>query len=132
MNGDYLMQVAERVLGMVSGKDAWVNIEETSHQWLRLARSVVSETGSRGQIRTALMAVKLAEVAWLKEKTGEWPVLLLDEILAELDVQRRADLLAALAECEQSLLTTTDLNLFPAGFAEHATLWQVSGGRIIA
>lgn len=92
----------------------------------------LGDFGSRGQIRTALMAVKLAEVAWLKEKTDEWPVLLLDEILAELDVQRRADLLAALAECEQSLLTTTDLNLFPAGFAEHATLWQVSGGRIIA
>ncbi len=54
MNGDYLMQMAERVLGMVSGKDAWVNIEETSHQWLRLARSVVSETGSRGQIRVSL------------------------------------------------------------------------------
>lgn len=50
--------------------------------------------GSRGQIRTALLAVKMAEVEWLKSKIGFWPVLLLDETLAELDLQRRADLLA--------------------------------------
>jgi DNA replication and repair protein RecF len=37
--------------------------------------------------------LKLAEVSWLQEKTGHWPVLLLDEIMAELDLQRRADLL---------------------------------------
>ncbi len=40
--------------------------------------------GSRGQLRTVLLALKLAEVSWLKEKNGDWPVLLLDEVLAEL------------------------------------------------
>ncbi len=56
----------------------------------------LGDFGSRGQVRTALMALKLAEVAWMREKIGEWPVLLLDETLAELDLQRRADLLDAL------------------------------------
>ncbi len=45
--------------------------------------------GSRGQARTAVLSLKLAEVIWMREKTGEWPVLLLDEVLAELDNERR-------------------------------------------
>ncbi len=86
--------------------------------------------GSRGQVRTALLALKLAEVHWLKDKTGHWPVLLLDEILAELDLQRRADLLDALDEVEQALLTTTDLNLFADSFVAENTVWQVTGGQV--
>ena len=54
--------------------------------------------GSRGQVRTALLALKLAEVDWMKERTGELPVLLLDEILAELDPNPRSDLLDVLAD----------------------------------
>jgi DNA replication and repair protein RecF len=90
----------------------------------------LGEYGSRGQIRTALLALKMAEVAWMKEKTGDWPVLLLDEILAELDHNRRADLLNTLVECEQALLTTTDLQLFTPEFLNQARLWHVHAGLI--
>jgi DNA replication and repair protein RecF len=90
----------------------------------------LGDFGSRGQVRTALMALKLAEMGWLKERTGQWPVLLLDEILAELDLQRRADLLETLAECEQAILTTTDLGLFAGPFVEQTTIWQVKEGRV--
>jgi DNA replication and repair protein RecF len=86
--------------------------------------------GSRGQVRTTMLSLKLAEVAWMKEKTSHWPVLLLDEVLAELDPDRRVDLLSRLAACEQVLLTTTDLDLFPKDFVSAAHLWQVSGGRV--
>jgi DNA replication and repair protein RecF len=86
--------------------------------------------GSRGQARTAMLALKQAEVVWMKEKTGYWPVLLLDEVLAELDLQRRADLLNRLAECEQALLTTTDLDLFSVDFVKKATLWRLREGRL--
>ena len=86
--------------------------------------------GSRGQARTAMLALKLAEVAWMQTKTGEWPVLLLDEVLAELDLPRRSDLLERLSQCEQALLTTTDLDLFSTGFVQQAKLWNVQGGRI--
>ena len=91
----------------------------------------LGDYGSRGQIRTALLSLKLAEVAWLKEKTGQWPVLLLDEILVELDGQRRADLLEALSEYDQVMLTTTDLNLFTHNFVEQSTLWQIQAGRVV-
>ncbi len=86
--------------------------------------------GSRGQARTAMLAMKLAEVDWMKSKTGQWPVLLLDEVLAELDSQRRVDLIDRLAQCEQAFLTTTDLDLFSPEFVQKATLWQVEGGLI--
>jgi DNA replication and repair protein RecF len=86
--------------------------------------------GSRGQVRTTLLALKLAEVNWMKERTGEWPVILLDEVMAELDVQRRADLLKYVGESEQVLFTTTDLNLFAPDFAEKAEVWKVESGRV--
>jgi DNA replication and repair protein RecF len=68
----------------------------------------------------------------MQARTGQWPVILLDEVLAELDVQRRDDLLNHLGESEQSLLTTTDLALFNPDFVAQATRWEVSAGEIKA
>ena len=87
--------------------------------------------GSRGQARTAVLSLKLAEVAWMKQHSGDWPVLLLDEVLAELDPLRRADLLARLLETEQSLMTTTDLDLFTSTFVQNAQLWHIKSGQIV-
>ena len=96
-----------------------------------LANSIdLGDYGSRGQIRTTLLALKMAEVDWVKERTGEWPVILLDEVMAELDLERRADLLAYLAESEQALFTTTDLGLFTPEFAEKAEIWDVGDGTV--
>ena len=67
----------------------------------------------------------------MKSKTGQWPVLLLDETLAELDIQRRRELLSTLEECDQGLLTTTDLNLFTPEFVQKCTVWQVSSGSVV-
>jgi len=74
--------------------------------------------------------LKLAEVNWMKERTGEWPVILLDEVMAELDLQRRADLLNYVGESEQVLFTTTDLNLFTPEFVEKADVWRLESGKI--
>jgi DNA replication and repair protein RecF len=90
----------------------------------------VGDYGSRGQIRTTLLALKLAEVEWMKERTGEWPVILLDEVMAELDGHRRADLLKYVRKGEQVLFTTTDLNLFADEFTNEAEIWDVSGGVV--
>ena len=86
--------------------------------------------GSRGQVRTAMLSLKMAEATWMEKKTGHTPVLLLDEALAELDPNRRLDLLNRLANNRQTLLTTTDLELFSADFIKQATLWNVRQGRI--
>ena len=90
----------------------------------------LGDYGSRGQVRTALLSLKLAEVDWMKNRSGEWPVILLDEVMAELDMQRRTDLLGYLNKSEQALLTTTDLQLFTKEFAEQATLWEVQNGAV--
>ncbi|MBV6395308.1 MAG: DNA replication and repair protein RecF [Anaerolineales bacterium] len=90
----------------------------------------LGDYGSRGQIRTALLSLKLAEVAWIQSRTKQWPVILLDEVMAELDPHRRADLLKYLGETEQSLLTATDLNMFPPQFVEGAKVWRVSAGKV--
>jgi len=90
----------------------------------------LGDYGSRGQGRTALLAMKLAEVNWLHQRTGEWPVLLLDEIMSELDIRRRADLLTALAQSEQAILTSTDLSMFEPEFISSHQVWQVAGGMV--
>ena len=90
----------------------------------------LGDYGSRGQMRTTLLALKLAEVEWMKERTGEWPVILLDEVMAELDLQRRTDLLKYVDRSEQVLFTTTDLNPFAADFLKDAEIWNVQSGTV--
>ena len=90
----------------------------------------LSDYGSRGQVRTALLALKLAEIEWMKARTGQWPVLLLDEVLAELDEQRRKDLLGSLDKVEQAVLTTTDLKLFSPDFVSKVEVWEAEAGAV--
>ncbi len=90
----------------------------------------LSDYGSRGQVRTALLALKLAEVQWLYQKVGSWPVLLLDETVAELDPKRRQDLLQALDDCEQAILTTAEKEQFSAEFLQPNSVWHVQAGKV--
>lgn len=86
--------------------------------------------GSRGQARSAVLALKLAELAWMREKIGEWPILLLDEVASELDETRRGFLLEQIQNAPQAILTTTEPSIFPSRFLGQAILWQVSAGQI--
>ncbi len=86
--------------------------------------------GSRGQARTAVIAIKLAELNWMRTVTGEWPILLLDELIAELDVNRRAYLLERIDGATQSLLTTTEPEIFSEEFLKKAAVWKVHAGQI--
>jgi DNA replication and repair protein RecF len=91
----------------------------------------VSDYGSRGQVRTTLLALKLAEVDWIKERTHEYPIILLDEVMAELDTSRRADLLKYVSQDQQVLFTTTDLSLFDSKFVSESEIWDVQGGVVV-
>lgn len=89
--------------------------------------------GSRGQQRTAVLALKLAEVDLMTAETGDTPILLLDDILSELDTRRRGYLLDTVSKGRyQSLITTTDLAGFDARFLEHASLLEVREGEVIS
>ncbi|RLT44613.1 MAG: DNA replication/repair protein RecF [Chloroflexi bacterium] len=84
--------------------------------------------GSRGQQRTGALALKLAEVQAMTAETGESPILLLDDVMSELDAQRRATLLAALHGVPQAVVTTTDWEDFSPAFRAQAQLLHVDGG----
>ncbi len=86
--------------------------------------------GSRGQIRSAVMSLKLAETLWFLEKTDELPVILLDETLAELDQQRRGKLLRAISDGWQAIFTTADLRLFSQEFIKRCAVWEVQEGSL--
>jgi len=89
--------------------------------------------GSRGQQRTAVLALKLAEVGWMEKQTGDQPILMLDDILSELDVQRRQYVLDTVQiGAEQVLITSTDLALFGdlPQLQERASLFRVENGKV--
>ena len=90
----------------------------------------LGDYGSRGQQRTAILAMKMAEIDWVSRLSGETPVLLLDEVLAELDSQRRDLLLQTVQNVEQAILTATDRAMFSDDFLAHACSMTVSAGRI--
>lgn len=86
--------------------------------------------GSRGQQRTATLALKLAQVAWLREQSGEAPVVLLDDVLSELDPARREHLQGWLLEGDsQVLITATDLYDFVPIVRERAVVYRLEGGE---
>ena len=78
----------------------------------------------------------LAEIGWMKATTNDTPILLLDEVSAELDQHRRAALLAHVVEqvrgkgTAQAILTSTDPGLFTADFLAEATVLAVREGRV--
>lgn len=86
--------------------------------------------GSQGQIRTTTLALKLSELQLLKSAAGEYPVLLLDDVMSELDAERRAQLLTFLQrENIQTLITATEKSYFPA--QPVGKIFEVEGGRIL-
>ena len=86
--------------------------------------------GSQGQQRTAVVSLKLAEAALIERRTGERPVLLLDDVLSELDGERRAALLNEVAGGGQVIITSVEAGPFPADLIAKAMVWTVSEGRI--
>lgn len=87
--------------------------------------------GSQGQQRTVVLALKLAELDHVRASAGEAPLLLLDDVLAELDVRRQNALLASIGDGVQTFVTSTHLNDFSAAWLSQAVLYQVEKGRLV-
>ena len=88
--------------------------------------------GSQGQQRTAVVSLKLAEAAMVARRTGERPVLLLDDVLSELDGERRAALLRQVAGEGQVIITSVEAGPFPPELISNSRVWRVAGGEIAA
>lgn len=86
--------------------------------------------GSQGQQRTLVLALKLAELKLIEEVVGEPPLLLLDDVLAELDLNRQNQLLEAIQDRFQTLITTTHLGAFDSQWLNSSQILSVQAGQI--
>ena len=86
---------------------------------------------SQGQQRTIVLALKLAELQIIKEKINETPLLLLDDVLAELDNVRQNYLLNAIEEDIQMVITSVDTLAFDEKFLENVDIVKISNGTIV-
>jgi DNA replication and repair protein RecF len=87
--------------------------------------------GSRGQQRTGALALKLAEVQMMREAVGDCPLLLLDDVMSELDAERRHMLLETLAGVSQAIVTTTDWSDFSPALLGQARCLCIERGRLL-
>jgi DNA replication and repair protein RecF len=87
---------------------------------------------SRGQQRTAILALKLAELDLLSELDGRPPLLLLDDVFSELDPDRRAHLVRRIGALPQAIVTTTTADDLDPGLVAASRIWQVEPGRVRA
>ncbi len=85
---------------------------------------------SRGQARTIALALRLAEALFLKETRGEEPVLLLDDVLSELDPQRRRHVLEEAGRYQQTLITTAEPALAQDAPVRPSAVFTVHQGRV--
>lgn len=84
--------------------------------------------GSQGQQRTGVLALKLAELEFIKSETGEYPILLLDDVMSELDAARRSELLLFIKERVQTFITAADEQYF--GQTKLGKFYRILGGTV--
>ena len=85
---------------------------------------------SQGQQRSIVLSLKLAEINYLKEKTGTYPVLLLDDVLSELDKNRQLKLLDAINENVQTFITTPSISDIKEDLLKKAKVFKIEEGNI--
>src|SRR5207248_5606246 len=86
--------------------------------------------GSQGQQRTAALSVRLAEVELMRDRSGEPPVCLLDDVFSELDARRRGHIFEVTLGSCQTFLSTTDLELLPEHVRQQADVFEVRAGEL--
>lgn len=97
---------------------------------LRVNDYDVRSYGSQGQQRTTALALKMAELEFIKSETGQYPVLLLDDVMSELDLHRRMFLLETIQDKIQTFVTATGTEFFPQKFLSKAKVFHISQGKI--
>lgn len=91
----------------------------------------VQTYGSQGQQRTTALSVKLAEIDLMKNQTGEYPILLLDDVLSELDGARQTHLLKTIQDKVQTFLTTPGLSDVARNLIKKPRIFHIRDGQII-
>jgi DNA replication and repair protein RecF len=119
-----LRQAAEQALGTTLVGPHRDDVELTINQ------TPAKAYGSQGQQRTLVLALKLAELELIEQIVGEPPLLLLDDVLAELDLTRQNQLLSVIEDRFQTLITTTHLGAFDSQWLNASQILYVEAGQI--
>ena len=90
----------------------------------------VRSFGSQGQQRTCVLATKLAEIEFMRAQTGMYPVLLLDDVMSELDENRRHYFLGTVSGRVQTFITATGLETFPQEFLSQSQVIRIVRGKL--
>ena len=88
--------------------------------------------GSNGQIRSAVLALKLAEVKLFTDVLSDTPILLLDDIFSELDIDKRNKVIKYLDNDIQTIVTTTDIENIDKNVRNKANVYKIENGKIIS
>ncbi|WP_017815456.1 MULTISPECIES: DNA replication/repair protein RecF [Paenibacillus] len=86
--------------------------------------------GSQGQQRTTALSLKLAEIELIHEEIGEYPILLLDDVLSELDPYRQTQLIETFQDKVQTFITATGIESINAGRLKEAQIFHVHQGHV--
>jgi DNA replication and repair protein RecF len=86
--------------------------------------------GSQGELRTAVLSTKLALIEFIYTHKKEYPVLLLDDVLSELDAERQNNLIKYINNKVQTIITTTDISDINLSKIDNYTVFEVNKGRI--
>ena len=86
---------------------------------------------SQGQQRTVVLSLKLSELSLIKDKIGEMPILLLDDVLAELDDIRQGYLLDAIGQSTQTIITSVDTLHFKDEYLNSVDIIKINAGELM-
>ncbi|MGK7890553.1 MAG: DNA replication/repair protein RecF [Leptolyngbyaceae cyanobacterium] len=126
---DFLQKLKERAIAEQHQGTSLVGPHRDEIDFL-IDQTPARQYGSQGQQRTLVLALKLAELTLIKSVIGEPPLLLLDDVLAELDLKRQNQLLETIQDQFQTLITATHLGAFEAKWVQAAQILTVQAGQL--
>ena len=88
--------------------------------------------GSQGQQRVSVLSFKLAEIKLFKEVKKTYPLVLLDDIFSELDIEKRKNFLKFIKSNIQFIITTTDVNNISAKVLDKASVFKIKDGKLMS
>jgi len=92
----------------------------------------IASYGSQGQQRTAVLSLKLSELELIKEKEGVYPIFFLDDVMSELDEDRRHFLLGLIIDKKvQTFITSINLDYFNSNIKEKSRIFKIKEGKVI-
>ena len=133
---EQLREAFRRRIREVRQKELWNGVSLVGPQRddlrVELAGRDVAAHASRGQQRTIILGLKLAETDLLGVDEAPTPIVLFDDVFSELDAGRSERVLGLLLERGQVIVTTADLSALPAARRRGVPIWQVDSGRLVA